>query len=52
MEINRTKPWSYLYIYWFGINLKFYCAEYASNIYSHNTENLEENQNIKNVILK
>ena len=33
-------------------NLKFYCSEYASNNYLHNIENFEENQNIKNVILK
>ena len=50
--INSTQPWANLYIYWFEINLKFYCAEYASNIYSHNIEHFEENQNIKNVILK
>ena len=52
IEINRNQPWANLYIYWFGINLKFYCSEYASNNYLHNIENFEENQNIKNVILK
>ena len=52
IEINRNQPWANLYIYWFGINLKFYCCEYASNNDLHNIENFEENQNIKNVILK
>ena len=52
IEINRNQPWANLYIYWFGINLKFYCCEYASNNDLHNIENFEENQNIKNAILK
>ena len=52
IEINRNQPWANLYIYWFGINLKCYSSEYASNNYLHNIENFEENQNVKNVILK
>ena len=41
-----------IYIYWFGLNLKFYHAPYAANTYLHNFENFQENQHIKSTILK
>ena len=52
IELNLDQPWANLYIYWFGLNLKFYHAPYAANTYLHNIENFQENQHIKLTILK
>ena len=52
IELNLDQPWANLYIYWFGLNLKFYHAPYAANTYLHNIENFQENQHIKSTILK
>ena len=52
IEGNLNQPWAALYIYWFGLNLRFYCPNFASNNYIHNIENFYEKEYIKRTILK
>ena len=52
IEGNLNQPWAALYIYWFGLNLRFFCPHFASNNYIHNIENFYEKEYIKRTILK
>ena len=42
IEGNLNQPWAALYICWFGLNLRIYCQNFASNNYVHNIENVYE----------
>ena len=42
IEGNLNQPWAALYIYLFGLNLRFDCPNFASNNYVHNIENVYE----------
>ena len=52
IEGNLNQPWAALYIYWFGLDLRFYYPNFASNNYIHNIENFYEKEYIKRTILK
>ena len=45
---NKNQPWTALYIYWFGIDLKFYVKDFALNKYVHNFYIPQDLKPIKN----
>ena len=45
---NKNQPWAALYIYWFGIDLKYYVKDFALNKYVHNLNIPHDLKPIKN----
>ena len=48
--VNKNQPWTALYIYWFGIDLKFYVKDFALNKYVHNFYIPQDLKPIKNIL--